>query len=321
MSKKKIFVIAAVLVAGGAAIAVSAPGHRMHGGMMDRWMGGDRHEMGLGLGMGGGWRSTLTREQFDAKVRERFARLDANSDGAIDVAEIEAALAKGADHRRGHRKNRAERRGGDERGEAGRGRSITKSEFLDDIRRQFARADLDSDGKITDADLPPPMRGRGFLTGEHGFGQGFRMRGPRGRHMMSFLRGADADKDGAITLDEAVNAASARFDRMDVTKDGVLDRADRDAARKEMTDYRVKRILHRYGATAEGKITREQAFKVAGEMFERMDRNKDGTVTRGERPGWHGRGDGHERRMWRGRDRDRGDETAPAAPGAEQKKI
>ena len=108
--------------------------------------------------------------------------------------------------------------------------------------------------------------------------------------MIAFLRGAEADKDGAITLDAVIKATGERFDRMDRTKDGTLDRADRDALAKEMTDYRVKRILHRFGATADGKITREQAFKVAGEMFARLDRNGDGTITRDERPHWGGRG-------------------------------
>ena len=106
---------------------------------------------------------------------------------------------------------------------------------------------------------------------------------------------------------------------MDRNKDGKLDRADRDAFVKEMTDYRVKRILHRFGATAEGKITRDQAFKVAGEMFTRFDRNGDGTITRNERPqlgrAWRWR---HERRMWRGRDRDRRRRAAGAARGAEE---
>lgn len=40
MSKKKIAVVAALLVAGGAAIAISAPGQRMHDRMMDRWSHG-----------------------------------------------------------------------------------------------------------------------------------------------------------------------------------------------------------------------------------------------------------------------------------------
>lgn len=314
MSKKKVLIVAAILVAGGAAIAVSAPGQRLHDRMMDRWSHGGGAGMGLGMGgFAGNWRGDLTREAFDEKVRERFARFDANSDGAIDVAEIETALAKATKDRRGRRhKHFARHNHGDRRG-MGNGRSVTKSEFLDSVRRRFALGDLDGDGKITDADLPPTMRGRGVLTDDQGF-----RRGPRGR-MFAFLRGADADKDGAITLDEAVKAAGDRFDRMDRTKDGTLDRADRDVLVKEMTDYRVKRILHRFGATAEGKITREQAFKVAGEMFARFDRNSDGTISRGERPRWGRHGGGHERRMWRGQDQDRGGDVP--APSPEQKKI
>jgi Ca2+-binding EF-hand superfamily protein len=322
MSKKKVLIVAALLVAGGAAIAVSAPGQRLQDRMMDRWSHGGGPGMGQGMGpgfggFGGHWHGDLTRAAFDEKVRERFARFDANSDGVIDVAEIEGALAKGTKERRGFRHRRADRDGAGQPGDVGPGRSTTKSEFLDDVRRRFALADLDGDGKITDADLPPFMRGRGVLTGERGFGRG----GPSDR-MMAFLRGANADKDGAITLDEVIKASGDRFDRMDRNKDGKLDRADRDAFAKEMTDYRVKRILHRFGATAEGKITRDQAFKVAGEMFTRFDRNGDGVINRNERPHWGrdgGRhGGGHERGMWRGKDRDRGDEPAPRG---EQKKI
>jgi Ca2+-binding EF-hand superfamily protein len=314
MSRKKVLIVAAVLVAGGAAIAVSAPGQRLHDRMMDRW---SHHGGGPGMGFfGGHGRGDLTREAFDEKVRERFARFDANSDGAIDVAEIEAALEKAGRHRRGGRHRHAVRHGERDRGGMRPGHTVTKSEFLDNVRRRFAMTDLDGDGQITDADLPPTMRGRGVLTGDQGFRRG------RGGRMVAFVRGADADKDGAITLDEAVKAAGDRFDRMDRTKDGTLDRADRDALVKEMTDYRVKRILHRFGATAEGRITREQAFKVAGEMFARLDRNSDGTISRGERPRWGRHGGGHERRMWRGRDRDRDpNRDEQRAPSPEQKKI
>ena len=95
MSKKKVLIVAALLVAGGAAIAVSAPGQRLQDRMMDRWHHGGGPGMGPGLGgFGGNWRGDLTREAFDEKVRERFARFDTNSDGVIDIAEIEAALAK-----------------------------------------------------------------------------------------------------------------------------------------------------------------------------------------------------------------------------------
>jgi len=309
MSKKKILAVAALLVAGGAAIAVSAPGQRLGDRMMDRWSHGESRGFGLGH-FAGRWGGPLTREAFDEKVRERFARFDANSDGAVDVAEIEAALAKAGEHRRGKRHRRADRddrEGAVKEREIRRGRSVTRPEYLDEVRRRFALLDLDSDGRITDADLPPRMRGRGLLSGE----PAPRMRRHRHGRMLGFLRGADADKDGGISLDEAAKTASERFDRMDRNTDGTLDRADRDTLRKEMADYRVKRILHRFGATAEGRITRDQAFKVAGETFDRLDRNKDGTISRGERPGrWGRHRDRHDERRWRGRDRDR-EERAP----------
>jgi Ca2+-binding EF-hand superfamily protein len=323
MSKKKLLIAAAILIAGGTAIAVSAPGHRGHGmggGMIDRWFQDEgRHGLGMGR-FAGRWGGELTREAFDEKVRERFARFDLNSDGVIDVAEIEAALTKSGKHR-GFRERRADREG-DAKREIRRGRSVTKSEYLDEVRRRFALVDLDSDGRITDADLPPTTRGRDVLSRfsseqspamrdhRHGYGRGLRL---------GFLRGANVDQDGGISLDEAIRVAGERFDRMDRNKDGTLDRADREVFAKEMTDYRVKRVLHRLGATAEGKITREQAFKVAGEMFDRLDRNKDGKISRDERPrGWHRDRGHHDERYRRGRDRDRGEERAP---DREQKKI
>ena len=304
MSKKKVLIVAALLVAGGAAIAISAPGHRGYG-MMDRWMQGEgRHDFGLGP-FAGRWGREMTREAFEEKVRERFARFDLNSDGVVDVAEIEAALAKGGKHHRGPRERRADREGVS-KGETSRQPAMTKSEFLDEVRRRFSMADLDGDGRITDADLPPTMRGRGVLT-RLADDQRPGMRGHRRGPGLGFLRGSNVDKDGGIPLDEALRVAGGRFDRMDRNKDGTLDRADRQAFAKDMTDYRVKRVLHRFAATAEGKITREQAFKVAGEMFDRLDRNKDGTISRDERPrGWRGH-HGDRGRHWR-RGHDRGEE-------------
>ncbi len=320
MSKKKVLIVAAALVAGGAAIAISAPGDRGQGpgggpgGGMGWFQGEGRPGMGPFAGRFG---REMTREAFDEKVREQFARFDLNSDGVIDVSEIEAALAKHAQNRRGFRDRRADK-DGTAKGETRRDRSTTKSEYLDEVRRRFAQLDLDNDGRITDADLPPPMRGRGILSrlaNEQGRGM---MRGQRHGPRLGFLRGAQVDKDGAIPLDEVIKVAGERFDRMDRNHDGKLDRADREMARTEMTDYRVKRILHRFGST-DGKITREQAFKVAGEMFDRLDRNKDGVISRDERPrGWD-RHRGHAgERFWRGRDRDRGDDRAP---DREMKKI
>lgn len=326
--KKKVLVVAGVLVAVGAVAAISAPGHRgghggFGGGMGDSWlMGQDGGMRGMG-GPFGRW-GKVSRDSFDTRVREIFARVDANSDGVVDKAEIEAAL-KTMGERRGRwgRGRHGENAGGPGGGMAGRflrgfdtdrDGKVTKDEYLTEVRRRFGLMDLDGDGKITDADLPPMMRGRNVLKGGEGGG---RMGG--GGFMIGMLRQADADKDGVVTLQEVVTAAEARFARFDHNKDATLDAADRDALVTETRDYRVQRILHRFGATKDGKISRDQAFKVAGEMFQRMDTDGDGVISRGERGGramHRGHGGGrHERGGW-----GRGPGSGSDTPADTQKK-
>jgi Ca2+-binding EF-hand superfamily protein len=173
---------------------------------------------------------------------------------------------------------------------------VTKDEFLAGIRKRFAELDLDNDGRITDADLPPMMRGRNVLaggaTGSPGgqIGMGF--------PMLRWLTDADSNKDGVITLDEALAAAEKRFVGFDRNKDGVVDKADLDSMRKEMVDYRVKRFIHHFGADKEGKVSREQFTKKAAERFAQLDVDNNGTIDRNELPGrgrWFGRerGPGH----------------------------
>lgn len=296
MSRKRVALIAAgLLVAAGAAAAVYAQGHR-HGG----WHGGPMMfgEDGDGGGMRGRFGGSLTKDQFDTRTRERFARLDKNSDNVVDAAEIEAAMNErmSARHYRGMGPDgmigdRMLRRMG-----AGADAKLSKEAFRSEIGRRFTEMDLNNDGKIDDADLPPMMRGRNVL-GEAG------ARGP-----MRWLRmmGVQA-KDGAISRDDVLAAADRQFDRLDRNKDSVVDKADTDAIRKEMTDYRVKRFIHHFGADKDGRVTREQFQAKAAERFARMDLNADGTVSRDERPGgWFGR---------RGRGHGDGDQDGVSMPG------
>jgi Ca2+-binding EF-hand superfamily protein len=261
------------------------------------------------------FRGPITRDDHDTRTRERFARIDKNSDGVLDAAEIEAAMAQ----RRGRFGGMMERMGERMRGrmDADRDGKVSKAEHVDRIKTAFAEMDLDNDGKITDADLPPPMRGKGVLSGEGG-GRGIMGRGSLGGGgigMMGagpfgqLLRGADTNKDGAVTLDEVLAVAEKRFAERDRNKDGVLDKADGDLARKEMTDYRVKRFIHHFGADKDGKVTREQFKAKADARFAMMDANNDGQITRDEMP-WRGRGGrGHHGMM--------GGEHGAGGPGSE----
>jgi Ca2+-binding EF-hand superfamily protein len=294
MSKKKI----AVLAVGGlltlGAIAAVAQGHR--GGRMGAHSGMDMDDP-LGRGMMGRpgikqrFSGGLSADDFDTRTRERFAALDKNSDGSLDASEIEAGLARGMERRgwRGLGRNAGAAAPGDRMismFDSNKDGKVTKDEFEAYLKRQFAEADLNNDGRISDEDLPPALRGRGVLAGDagRGAGMGFGLGGGRGGmmgggHMLGYLRDADANKDSVVTSEEALASGLKRFAAMDHNKDTVLDKADFEALRKETTDYRVKRFIHHFGADKDGKVSREQFAAKAKERFARMDRDGDGRVS------------------------------------------
>lgn len=282
MRKRTIAILTGALLLAGGVAAIAAVGER--GG----WQGHGRGMMGRGgwnqgQGMGGRDR-VLAKDEADARARERFARLDKNSDGFIDAAEIEAALAgrRGMSGQMGQRLIH--------RFDENRDGKVTRDEFTNDLKKRFAQADLNNDGKISDDDLPPMMRGRNVLAGDRGPGMMGRRGGQGGDMGLAWLKGADANKDGVITLDEALAEGQKRFAPLDRNKDGTIDQADFDAMRKEMVEYRVKRFIHRYSADKDGRISRDQFFKEASERFALADLNNDGRITRDEMGmGWGGR--------------------------------
>ncbi|HXF53375.1 MAG TPA: hypothetical protein VNK52_04555 [Hyphomicrobiaceae bacterium] len=292
MSRKTLLIAAGVLVAtGGLAVAVAHVGERgRHGdrSMMGEWrdghaMRGDGHRRARhGLRRGG---REITQDEFDARTRERFARFDVNGDGVIDAEEIGAVL-KGRENRFARIGERHKRLVA--RWDADRDGKATKDEFIAEVKKRFAAFDLNGDGRITDEDLPPLMRGREALKG--GVLPGFGARFERGGFArLGILRQADANQDGIVTLDEVTARAASRFDALDRNKDGAVDQADASALSNEMTAYRTQRFLHRYGAVQDGKVTREQFYKVAKERFAARDVNNDGKLDREDFPGMHGR--------------------------------
>jgi Ca2+-binding EF-hand superfamily protein len=271
-----------------------------HGGPRGGWQSDD--------GERGSWRRSrggkMTREEYDNETRAMFAAWDANVDGIVDSAEAQAAISNRRDARHGgrggHRMQRIAR-GYD----ADNDGKVTLEEVQAKVTKRFARMDLDGDGKITDADLPPIMRGQKVLSGgdegmgRHGWGHGHH-HGHKGRWMIRYLRGADADKDDAVTLQELQDRAAMRFARLDHNKDGVIDQADRDTMRKAMMEYGAKRFMHRYGAV-DGKLTLEQFSAYRAARFTERDADGDSAVERDDR---NDRGGSGRNRRWNDRDGD-----------------
>ena len=284
----------------------------------------------------------MTKDEFDAETRARFAKWDENGDGVVDRAEAEKRVS-------GRMERRMQRRGGRSHGKGmghgmhdGRGMGqgmgpgmmrrldedhdgiVTESEVDAYVTRMFSRMDLNGDGRITDADLPPMMRGldvikEGGMPGwaeGRGHGGGGQGRRAHGGGMLRHMLGADTNKDGEITIEEARALAAKRFGRFDRNGDGKIDDADRAALRKEMIEYRVLRFFHHFGAKPEEGLTREAFTAYRNERFERRDVDGDGEIERGEMHGGshHGRGDGGWGRD-RGAEEGRGDDgPAPDAP-------
>ncbi len=169
------------------------------------------------------------------------------------------------------------------------------------LAAKFDQLDVNKDGKLGASERPQR---------EHGKRGG----GKRGDRMQAL----DADKDGRISRTEA-NAGNAgfaqRFAEMDANKDGYLDRADKQL---RMTQQRAA-FFGGADANKDGKLTRDEftveqgargaerreqfakraeatgktlksrpapteadQLKRAGAAFDRMDANKDGTVTKAE---------------------------------------
>ena len=167
-----------------------------------------------------------TRDQVVAKVREHFARLDADRDGFVTKAEadgaraqVRAKFAEGRAERMEHRKERTE------------------------MRREhtFERLDTNNDGSISRAEFDAAhaqrdarVAGRGPAVGRHGrMIRDMMMGGMHAMHGRMFEL-ADANKDNRVSLQEAQDAALRRFDTADANRDGRITREEMIQRRQQM---------------------------------------------------------------------------------------
>ena len=170
-----------------------------------------------------GWGQSQDRSDVAAKIKARFAALDADRDGAVTKAETGAMRDK----------------------------------RMADMRDQHFKAmDSNSDAMISRAEFDaghaagPPHHGsgmghgkghgRGEGKGRHHMGAGMEPMGPQSGSGRMFER-ADANKDGKVTEAEMLTSALTRFDAADSNQDGTLTPDERRAARQAMRAKRAER--------------------------------------------------------------------------------
>jgi hypothetical protein len=188
-----------ILAGGLLAVALPALAH-MHG--EDRGGMGGMHDM----------KAPSTRTEVEAAVRSHFTMMDANKDGQVTQAEIQSMQAA----------HRAERQDAHFKAmdKDGNGQ-ISKGEFDAAHNGELSKADDNGAGHHGGS-------GRMKHEGHEGAQQG-----PRG--MMgdgSMFTMADANKDGSVSLSEALSARLARFDAADSDKNGTLSPEERMKARQ-----------------------------------------------------------------------------------------
>lgn len=102
-----------------------------------------------------------------------------------------------------------------ERADANRDGLITLAEFRAARMQQFDRFDRNGDGAISHADVKRIAQFRQEI----------------GQRLNAMIKAADSNQDQKVTKAEFAVSPAPLFDRADVNRDGVVDRAELDALR------------------------------------------------------------------------------------------
>ncbi len=173
-----------------------------------------------------------------ARMQERFAALDTDGNGALTQAELkagrEAMRAKRQERRAERRANRPEPTA--EQKQKWAERRATRGERKGNRgANRFAAMDTDGNGALSLAEFTTrPARADRAETAA-------KRRGGHHRGGMRLMKVADANQDGAISLQGMRNAALARFDKVDTDGDGTISAAEREAARDARKARRAQR--------------------------------------------------------------------------------
>jgi Ca2+-binding EF-hand superfamily protein len=196
-----------------------------------------------------------------------FARIDADQDGKISPKETQR-FTKEAGRRWNNRVSDAAFNRFDENGDG----KIAADEWKS-RPELFHRFDVNGDGFITRGELTP--------KGPRG-GRRAKMYDARsGKDSAAFLAKFDKNRDGKVSQEEFPH--ERRFAEIDADSDGTLSETEiKDAMDKRQREENYD-VFERLDLNQDGKITREE-FTGPAAAFERLDRNNDGVIDKADAP-------------------------------------
>lgn len=155
--------------------------------------------------------------------------------------------------------------------------ALTRQEFDAARDAHFAQMDANHDGQLAHDEMRGMRRMHG--GGRHHGGPG-----------MGGMHGADANNDGNITRDEFLARPIQMFERLDANHDGVISAAEQ-PQRRERAEGGEGQRRERVRPDTDGdhRLSRAEFTAMGTTMFERMDANHDGRVTREEAEASHPR--------------------------------
>ncbi|WP_430512988.1 EF-hand domain-containing protein [Pannonibacter phragmitetus] len=268
---------------------------------------------------------SITQDEVNAAVAERFSAADADKDGRVTLDEFKTYRITEMQPMKVRAFQRLDRDGDGK---------VTRAEFDRISDRMFARLDRGGNGELKPMPRGPEGRGpdargpegkgpegrgpegRGGAGGRpDGKGpEGMRMGredgpyrqgregGPHGRHgmrMMEMFERFDVNGDGTVTRAEFDEARGQLFALADTGNTGSFDLQGFDALFASMAEPRLVRMFQRLDTDGDLTITAEENAAWTTDLVARMDRNSDGVLTKadfrkgGKGPHGEWRGDRH----------------------------